>query len=525
MIQGGIQGDEDAGFIAAQILSRAHVAVGNLIIVPRANVPSINIHKRTYNVDLNRRFDKDYDQYVEDNLARTIKFLVSKCDGLIHLHEGSGFYHPIYKDNLHGPHRYGQSVIIDTEIFHNTLFLKKMATAVLERVNQTIVPQKWRFRLFNTKTFSTKTKYPEQQKSLSFYAVNHLNIPAFAIEVSKDIKNLEWKIQRQVDVTLGLLNELGVTCIIPDIDSKSIKQWYTASCPFYMNGQPIKNQPILLEPHTPFTISLSSSFLYNGREYAVYTSLNKGYNLLNHEYIPLVPFKRLELVVDGKIVKRIPVFWKGTWPKQIDGKAPLWVYSLNDTLYYTPSGTTVDVFEGDQLILEGIWHGSEHEVLNIKGFVADKGKNTGQDAQVPLMVSKANFMKKYLDLRANEHWQFRAVRETPGAKRDMLRFRVIPQSVKAFEIMAANATRSIIPTSAKQFTLCAGTYHITDIWTQGTHEDAMMMVDAWPVTEHDALVWKAGESHTVSLYTSRTFKPIHTMLIHIADGKHSGTYP
>jgi predicted deacylase len=91
MVQGGIQGDEYCGYLTAQLLTRAKVHKGSLIIVPRANPPSVNIRKRTVNVDMNRRFDRDYDEFYEDHLARLVCYLLGQSQGLIHLHEGSGF--------------------------------------------------------------------------------------------------------------------------------------------------------------------------------------------------------------------------------------------------------------------------------------------------------------------------------------------------------------------------------------------------------------------------------------------------
>ncbi|MFW5836662.1 MAG: M99 family carboxypeptidase catalytic domain-containing protein, partial [Desulfovibrionaceae bacterium] len=135
MVQGGIQGDEKAGFLTAQLLTAARVRKGRLIIVPRANVPSINVSQRQVNVDLNRRFDKKYNQFYEDRLALAIRFLVSKATAFIHLHEGSGFYHPTYVDDLRNPLRYGQSIIIDTMIFENRINLAETVSQVLSELN------------------------------------------------------------------------------------------------------------------------------------------------------------------------------------------------------------------------------------------------------------------------------------------------------------------------------------------------------------------------------------------------------
>ncbi len=517
MIQGGIQGDEDAGFIAGQILTRTKVRAGRLIVVPRADVPSINIHKRQCNVDLNRRFDKDHDRFFEDRLARAIRFVIGKCDGFIHLHEGSGFYTPKYVDALHGPHRYGQSVIIDTDVYQSNLYLGEMATRVIDRVNRDMVPRKWGFNLFNTKTFSPSTPYPEQQKSLSFYAVKELNIPALAVEVSKDIRDLDWKVRQQIKVVQGLLREFGLVCTVPRIGTDEIKKWHHTPVLLRINDRLVDKHPVVLSPYIPFSVTLVHPAKDQGddREYAVYAQGREGYNLVNSEYIPLSPFDTLQVVVDGKRVAGIPVQWKGTWSHKRKIDNPIWVYSLNDRIHYTPSGSVVEVYEGDQLILEGIWHGKQDEILNIKGYVSEKGRNTGQDAQSPLMVSTASFMHKYLDMDEG-YWQFRAVRETAGTVDDYLRFRVLPRSVKAIELQDVGAGKTILPTCMERIQVRPGTYTVNDIWTQRGDDETMVMVDEWPVSNGQTMVWEEGESHSIGLYGSRDLKPLHTLRVRVS---------
>ena len=92
LVQGGIQGDEASGYMTAELLGRARVKKGRLIVIPRANLPSVHLRQRQVNVDMNRRFDQEYGKFYEDILARAVRYILKNCDGLIHLHEGSGFY-------------------------------------------------------------------------------------------------------------------------------------------------------------------------------------------------------------------------------------------------------------------------------------------------------------------------------------------------------------------------------------------------------------------------------------------------
>ena len=240
MVQGGIQGDEASGFVTSEILTRATVTKGNLIIVPRANPPSIHVRKRQVNVDLNRRFDKDYNQFYEDRLARVIRYLVSKSDALIHLHEGSGFYSPTHVSSMRNPYKYGQSVIIDTNVYKNRIFLAEFVEKCLKEVNTQVSPQKWAFNLFNTKTFSNHSAYLEQRKSLTYHALKDREIPAMAIEVSKDIIDLNWKVRHQLMATTVFLHHFGVELQLPDLTDNDFATYPKEKLQLLINGARIK---------------------------------------------------------------------------------------------------------------------------------------------------------------------------------------------------------------------------------------------------------------------------------------------
>ena len=164
MVQGGIQGDETSGYVTAQLLSQSKVVKGSLIVLPRANVPSINLHKRQINVDMNRRFDRNYNRFYEDRVARVIRFLLAQSNAFIHLHEGSGFYNPTYVDQLRNPKRYGQSIIVDTLVY-DKIDLAHTVNSVLKELNGRIPASDYQFKLFNTRTFDKGTDYPEMRKS------------------------------------------------------------------------------------------------------------------------------------------------------------------------------------------------------------------------------------------------------------------------------------------------------------------------------------------------------------------------
>ncbi|MGE4553518.1 MAG: M99 family carboxypeptidase catalytic domain-containing protein, partial [Desulfovibrionaceae bacterium] len=259
MVQGGIQGDEPSGYVTAQVLTHARVLRGNLIVVPRANVPSINLHLRAVNVDMNRRFDQDYNRFYEDRLARVVRFLLSQCDALIHLHEGSGFYNPTYVDSLRNPQRYGQSIIVDALTYGDDIRLGDTVKRVLDELNPGIQPPNWRFNLFNTETFNSDSKHLEQRKSLTFYALSSLKIPALAVEVSKNITQLDWKVTRQLEATVVLLKQYGVEVAPPGLTAQELEDHLAQAGRVRINGRELPaggvvdlmpGSPISVEPET-----------------------------------------------------------------------------------------------------------------------------------------------------------------------------------------------------------------------------------------------------------------------------------
>lgn len=143
--------------------------------------------------------------------------MASFSDGLVHLHEGSGFYSSVYIDELRNPERYGQSFIIDTKNYRNNILLGYTAKTAVSKLNQLIKNKNYLFKIFDMETISPTTRYPEQKKSFSYYTLTKLEKPAFAIEVSKDIKDTKWKTKIQLRACKFVLSELGVNVELSDV--------------------------------------------------------------------------------------------------------------------------------------------------------------------------------------------------------------------------------------------------------------------------------------------------------------------
>lgn len=219
LIIGGIQ-DEPGGYLTADLYVNLSLAKGNLIVVPRANFNTIIHGVRGINGDMNRKFNEtgephDYDE----KIVAILKKLISESDVIINLHSGSGFYRETKIDDLHNPMRYGQSIIADAEEYYSkklgrTIQLREMGQRIAEAVNKNIDNSYYYFRFNNHRTSSPDSPHREQRKSATYFALTHEEIPAFGLEVSQELPNMEMKVRHMIWVINEFLKEFG---IVPDI--------------------------------------------------------------------------------------------------------------------------------------------------------------------------------------------------------------------------------------------------------------------------------------------------------------------
>jgi len=193
LIVGGIQGDEPGGFMAASLISTHYkITKGSVWVVPNLNFYSIIKRNRGPFGDMNRKFaylpksDPEYKiiqrlkQYITDPRVKLI----------VNLHDGSGFYRPMYIDRMHQPLRWGQSSVIDQEILPN---VKKYADTytiseqVVKHINKHLLKPEDVYRTKNTHTRFEKTfEEKEMAKTLTYFAVTH-GKAAFGHETSKSL--------------------------------------------------------------------------------------------------------------------------------------------------------------------------------------------------------------------------------------------------------------------------------------------------------------------------------------------------
>ncbi|MDR2141769.1 MAG: hypothetical protein LBR11_08285 [Deltaproteobacteria bacterium] len=223
MILGGIQGDEPGGFLSADMYVDMSLQRGNIIVVPRANFRSIIAFDRGQEGDLNRKFAQIKDLDPDRGIVEILKNLMAESDLFLNLHDGSGFFRPVWESDMANPSRYGQCVIADAEVYTHpptgrVLHLGQEARKVVDMINKHIPEDKYKFHFSNHDTFSENSKHKEQRASASFYALTKLGIPAYGLETSKQLPSLEMKV-RQHNLAVNAFMELyGVVAEQPRVN-------------------------------------------------------------------------------------------------------------------------------------------------------------------------------------------------------------------------------------------------------------------------------------------------------------------
>lgn len=187
LIVGGIQGDEPGGFSAATLVAtRYEIRKGCVWVVPNLNFPSIIKRSRGVHGDMNRKFLYLDEKDPEFATVRRIQDLIACPDVrlVLNLHDGSGYYRPVYEDKMKNPNRWGQSIIIDQERLDASTMgnLADLADRVAASANKKLLSPHHAINVRNTRTAEGDR---EMEKSLSYFAVR-LGKAAFGLEATKD---------------------------------------------------------------------------------------------------------------------------------------------------------------------------------------------------------------------------------------------------------------------------------------------------------------------------------------------------
>lgn len=222
LVLGGIHGNESGAYKAADMLSGVEIRRGTLIVIPRVNLRAITANQRAVSGDMNRMFDpEDAPKGADAEVVSVVKRYIAKADLLLNLHDGSGYYDPVYRDALRNPARYGQSVIADCDAFYSekygsTVPVREQAEAVLKGINDLIQKNAERFHFSNHKTSDPRTRHPEQRKSATYYSMSRCGIPAFGIETSKNLRSDSERVKYQLMVIGEFLKLYGVEPVLAD---------------------------------------------------------------------------------------------------------------------------------------------------------------------------------------------------------------------------------------------------------------------------------------------------------------------
>ena len=211
LIIGGIHGDEPGGYFAPAFLEKYYkIKSGNLWIIPNLNVDSIMANNRGINGDMNRKFNI-IDKNDKDILTvKRIKEIIleKRVDLILNLHDGFGFYRDVYEDVVFNPNSWGQATIIDQEKIDDKFGnLDEIANQVKANLNKEGLFE--HFHAFNVKNTQTKQKDEQMRQSLTFFAVSN-NKPAFAIETSKNITDLTYKVIYQLKSIEEFMNIMNI---------------------------------------------------------------------------------------------------------------------------------------------------------------------------------------------------------------------------------------------------------------------------------------------------------------------------
>lgn len=395
-ILGGIQGDEPGGYLSADLYPDLVLDKGNLIVIPRANFHSIIMNNRGVNGDMNRRFDQSASSDIEDQIVEIIKQLMSESDLFLNLHDGNGFYRSTYIDDSHNPQRYGQSIIADASqaVFgSDTLKLEEMARKVIEQINIRVENHEHVFHFLNTNTLSPGTKYPEQRKSATYYALTNFHIPAFGIESSKNLENVEQKIRYHNYAINEFFKLMGVEPEHPAVLLEPPKLIYLLIAINNKESRIVENGGTL---PVNFGDIIRITHIESNYDRGITCDV-VGTGSAQDFQKAITVLRPTTVVVrrDNQVIGEVQVETSGQPAEGIT-----YLIEVNDTQQKIGGEETLNVRRGDKLKIIDVYipgtNSSELEV-NLKGFAPRSGYNDGEDRNCLIDTRGLNWKKYSVD--------------------------------------------------------------------------------------------------------------------------------
>ena len=410
LIIGGIQGDEPGGFLAADFYADFMLEKGNLIVVPRANFPSILKMERKINQDMNRKFSDDKIFNYETRVVNVLKKLICESDCFLNLHEGSGIYSDTWESKEKNPEKFGQSIITDNAILKKTdpgenIDLEKMAKEVIRKINRHIKNEKQFFHFNNHQTNHPESIHKEQLRSATYYAYQVCKIPAFGIESAKALP-LEQKVRQHIYAINGFMEVLDIIPQTPGIDLKKPQMQYMI---ISVNGA----LPVVVSKMQHLKINRGDTVqvhdIVANYERGLSVDVIGAGNQFNDMKNRLVVNESTRIEAKKDFYKCGSVFLDVVL-KDSNDKTQLTIseskdisilkykLKINGKLKIVDNYEHVVLQQGDKLIIEDILTGNidpAQYVVNFKGFVGNINNNNGEDRGYVIDTSKNVLMERY----------------------------------------------------------------------------------------------------------------------------------
>lgn len=410
LIVGGIQGDEPGGFLAADFYAEFMLEQGNLIVVPRANFPSILRNERQINQDMNRKFLDDNISNYEMKVVNVLKQLICESDCFLNLHEGSGIYSEKWESEQRNPTRFGQSIIADDVILKTNdsklvIDLEKMAGQVIKKINDNLPDKSHHFHFNNHRTAHADTLHKEQLRSATYYAYQVCKIPAFGIESAKSLP-LEQKVKQHIYAINGFMEILGIVPQTPGIDLKKPEMEYMIisvndSVPFVVGRMQhlSVNKGDVIEVHDVVAnyerglsvdvIGLGNHFNDMKKRLVVNESTRieakKDFYKCGSVFIDV--HQRQVHVANSVQIKEASPAKILRYKLKINGKSQI-----------ADNYSHVKIQQGDTLVIVDLISGKTDPaqfIVNFKGFVGNSSNNSGEDRGYLIDTSKDVLMTRY----------------------------------------------------------------------------------------------------------------------------------
>jgi hypothetical protein len=422
MIVGGIQGDEPGGFLSADLYIDLALKSGNLIVVPRANFNSIINFKRGSNGDMNRKFGRENQGDYDSQIVRILEQLMSESDILLNLHDGWGFYRPRYENEQANPMRYGQSIIADSENFTSektgqNLELKKIALAAIKEINSQIDNPQYHFHFMNTRTGDPSSPYAEQKSSATYYALTQHGIPAFGVETSKNLPNIEMKVHQHNLAINAFMKIFGLEPEQPRIYlEKPVLNYLVVAINNQIPVAVADGQTLYVNPGDSIEVVHVEANYERGLSVDI-----QGLGTINDFRQSHVINKPTFIVAQKDHIKfgRVPVSLSTQSTASSSGgptgsasskpassrdekgvgfAVTSFLIHVNGEKKVVRPGGTLEAVDGDRLVITDITTQgplpSSDLVVNFKGFVADQVNNSGED-RGPVINTAKDLLSRY----------------------------------------------------------------------------------------------------------------------------------